>query len=244
MTGVEALAGRLDARQAHGHVAKGVKEPHGVGAATDAGDDFVGQVAVALTDLRDGLGADHRLKVTDHGRVRRRAGHRADGVERVADGGDPVTQRLVHRVLEGARTALDGDHGSAQQTHAYHVELLAAHVFAAHVHGALEVEERAGRGRGHAVLAGAGLGDHAGLAHALREKRLAEDVVDLVGAGVAQVLALEQDGGCAALAEARGMVQRRGAAGVVARGGARARPGRPRRRAPPRRPPSARPAPG
>ena len=169
--------------------------PHGVGAAADAGDDLVGQVAEALAHLGDGLGADHRLEVADHGRVRRRAGHGADDVEGVADVGDPVAQRLVHGVLEGARAALHGDDGGAEQAHAHDVELLAAHVLAAHVDGALEVEQRAGGRRGHAVLAGAGLGDHAGLAHALGEQRLAEHVVDLVGAGVAEVLALEQDGG-------------------------------------------------
>jgi hypothetical protein len=41
------------------------------------------------------------------------------------------------------------------------------------------------------VLAGAGLGDDARLAHALGEQRLAERVVDLVRAGVVEVLALE-----------------------------------------------------
>ena len=51
---------------------------------------------------------------------------------------------------------------------------------------------RAGGGR-DAVLAGAGLGDHARLAHALGEQDLAEHVVHLVRAGVAQVLALEPD---------------------------------------------------
>ena len=43
------------------------------------------------------------------------------------------------------------------------------------------------------MLAGAGLGDDAPLAHALREQRLAERVVDLVRAGVREVLALEED---------------------------------------------------
>ena len=146
----------------------------------------------------------------------RGSGDGADAVERVAHVGHPVAQRLVHRVLERAGAALDGDDGRAQQAHAHHVELLPAHVLGAHVHGALEVEQGAGGGGGHAVLAGAGLGDHAALAHALREQRLPEDVVDLVGAGVAEVLALEDDGGAAALAEPLGVEQRRRPAGVVA----------------------------
>ena len=74
-----------------------------------------------------------------------------------------------------------------------HVRLLAAHVLGAHVDDALEAEQRACRGRRHAVLAGAGLGDHARLAHALGEQRLPERVVDLVRAGVGEVLALQPD---------------------------------------------------
>ena len=57
----------------------------------------------------------------------------------------------------------------------------------------------AGR-RGNAVLSGARLGDHPGLAQALREQALAEDVVDLVGAGVRKILALDPHGCADALA--------------------------------------------
>ena len=73
------------------------------------------------------------------------------------------------------------------------VERLALHVLGAHVDVALEAEQRAGRRRRDAVLPGAGLGDDPALAHADREQRLAERVVDLVRAGVGQVFALEED---------------------------------------------------
>jgi hypothetical protein len=66
-----------------------------------------------------------------------------------------------------------------------------------------------------AVLAGAGLGDQPALAHAARQERLADAVVDLVSAGVVQVLALEQDGGADLGAEALGPVQARRAPDVV-----------------------------
>ena len=59
------------------------------------------------------------------------------------------------------------------------------------------------------MLAGAGLGDHARLAHAPRQQRLADGVVDLVGAGVVEVLALEVDLRAAEFArQARGVVDR------------------------------------
>ena len=61
----------------------------------------------------------------------------------------------------------------AEQAHARDVERLALGVDLAHVDRALEAEQgRRGGGR-HAVLAGAGLGDHARLAEALGEQRLA-----------------------------------------------------------------------
>ena len=52
-------------------------------------------------------------------------------------------------------------------------------------------EERAGRRGRNPVLAGAGLGDHPVLAEPPGEQRLAQGVVDLVGPGVGEVLALE-----------------------------------------------------
>ena len=79
-----------------------------------------------------------------------------------------------------------------EQLHPEHVELLALGVDLAHEHGALEPEQRRCRGRRHAVLPGSRLGDHARLAHAGREQRLPDHVVELVRAGVGQVLALEQ----------------------------------------------------
>ena len=88
---------------------------------------------------------------------------------------------------------VDRPHVGAEQLHAEHVERLPRHVFGAHVDVALEPEQRADRGRGDAVLPGAGLGDDPPLAHALREQRLAERVVDLVRAGVREILALEED---------------------------------------------------
>ena len=104
-----------------------------------------------------------------------------------------------------------------EQAHAIDVGLLARDVHLAHVDHALQPEAR-GHGRGgHAVLAGAGLGDDAGLAHAPGQQRLADGVVDLVRAGVVEVLALEIDLRAAELAApALGVVERRGPADVVA----------------------------
>ena len=106
-----------------------------------------------------------------------------------------ATQSRNASLMASFNVRLPGDRGAhlgAEQAHAEHVQRLAAHVDLAHVHDALHAEQR-GRGRGgDAVLARAGLGDQARLAHAPRQQRLAEHVVDLVRARVVEVLALQQ----------------------------------------------------
>jgi hypothetical protein len=121
-----------------------------------------------------------------------------------------VTHRLVERVLQGLGAGLHRHHRRAQQLHAVDVLRLALDVLAAHVDHALQPEAGADGGGGDAVLAGAGLGDDARLAHALGQQGLADDVVDLVRAGVVQVFALEVDLRAAGdLGPALGVVDRR-----------------------------------
>ena len=122
-----------------------------------------------------------------------RAGDGADDVEGVVDVGHPVAHGLVEGILERPRAGLDRHDVGAQQLHAIDVGGLAPDVLAAHVDHALQAEARRHGGGGHAMLAGAGLGDDARLAHAPGEQRLADAVVDLVGAGVVEVFALEVD---------------------------------------------------
>jgi hypothetical protein len=104
-------------------------------------------------------------------------------------------------------------HGGAEQFHAIDVGGLALDVLAAHVHHAFHAVAGGDRRRRHAVLAGAGFGDDARLAHAPGEHGLADAVVNLVGAGVVEVLALEVDLRAAEhLRPAPGVVDRRRAA--------------------------------
>ena len=109
-----------------------------------------------------------------------RAGDGADEVIGVVDIGDPVAHRLVHRVLQRAGAGGHRTHFGAQQLHAEHVGLLPLDIGRAHVDGAGQAEQRAHRGGGDAVLAGAGFGDDAGLAHAAGQQDLAHAVVGLV----------------------------------------------------------------
>ena len=174
----------------------------------------VGSLAFGFQNLLARLFADDAVEVAHHGGIRMRAEDAAEQVVRGADVGDPVAHGLVDGVFEGARAGVDAADFGAEQTHAEDVELLAAHVFGAHVDDAFESEERADGGGGDAVLAGAGFGDDAVLAHAAREQGLADAVVDLVGAGVEQVFALEVDLGAAEFfGETFGEEERRGASG-------------------------------
>ena len=210
---LEPVARGLDPDQLHlGVVEEGGEDADRVGAAADAGDDGARQPAEALEHLLPRLAADHRLEVAHHPGIGIGADDRADDVVRGGDVGDPVAERLVGRVLERAGAGLDRNHRRAEQLHAVHVERLAGHVLRAHVDHALEPEPGAHRRGRDAVLARAGLGDDAPLAHAPREQRLADRVVDLVGAGVVQVLALEQHRRADLLGEAGGRGERRGPA--------------------------------
>ena len=174
-----------------------MKQPHRVRAAADAGDQGIGQPALGLLQLGARLMADHRLEVAHHRRIGVRPGDRADHVERVVDMGDPVAQRLVHRILQGRGPRMHRHHLGAEQFHAEDVGLLPLDIGGAHIDDAGQVEERAGGRRRHPVLAGAGLGDDAALVHPPRQQDLAQHVVDLVRAGVVELVALQIELGAA-----------------------------------------------
>ena len=108
------------------------------------------------------------------------------------------------------------DDVGAEDLHAHDVGVLLGDVHRAHVDVAGQAEVGRRRGHGHAVLARAGLGDDALLAHVLREHDLAHAMVDLVGAGVVEVLALEEDVAAELLAQVAAIVDGRGAALEVA----------------------------
>ena len=109
----------------------------------------------------------------------------------------------------------DADYLCLQQAHAEDVQGLAANVLLAHVDDAFQAEHGADGGGGDTVLPRAGLGDDALLAHVLSQEGLAKGVVDLVGAGVGQVLALQVDPRTAEVTgQVLGVVQGSGTTGV------------------------------
>ena len=89
---------------------------------------------------------------------------------------EPIQSRIASLVASRRvrEPVVTGTTVGAQRPHVEDVELLAADVLLAHVDRAFEAEQGAGGGGGDAVLAGAGLGDHARLAHPLGEQDLAD----------------------------------------------------------------------
>ncbi len=143
--------------------------------------------------------------------------HRTDAVMRCCHARDPVAERLVDRVLERLTADRHGHHLGAEHLHPGDVERLPAGVLSSHVDHAVEAEQGGRRRGGDAVLARSGLGDDALLAHPLGEQRLAEHVVDLVGAGVSKILALgEHPAAARVLGEPGKLRQQRGPGGVLA----------------------------
>ena len=130
---------------------------------------------------------------------------------RVADVRHPVAHRLVDGLLQRLLAGVHRHHLRAEHLHAIHIQRLPLAIHRAHVDDALQPEHGGDRGRGDAVLARAGLGDDARLAHAPGQQDLADGVVDLVRAGVEQILALEINLRAAQFArQPLGKIQRRG----------------------------------
>ena len=191
---LDALAAGLEAVQRHVGVGNEIGEDaQRIGTTANASCHRIGQSAVTIQQLGPGLGADHPLKLAHQHREGMWTGDRADQVMGVVDGSDPIPQRVVHRVFQGLGAGLDSNHLSPEQPHSSDIERLPLGVDLAHVNRAIESEQRrSGRGR-NSVLAGAGLGDDTGLSHPAGQQCLAQHIVDLVRAGVVQILALQHD---------------------------------------------------
>ena len=213
---LQPLAAGLHADQPGRRVEESGEGAHGVAPTADAGHDPVGiGAAQDLAALGPGLLAHHPLELPHHPRIGMGPDHRPDAVVGVLDRGHPVAQCFVDGVLQRGAAGVDGHDLGAEQPHAEDVEGLAVDVDRPHEHLAPQAEQGGGGGGGHAVLAGTGLGDHRRLAHVAGQQCLAEHVVDLVGAGVGQVLPLEQHPQAQALREPPALGHRRGPAGVA-----------------------------
>src|SRR5690348_4258227 len=195
---------------------KRVKQSNRIGSAAHARDQAIRQPVFRAHNLFARFLADHFVEVAHDLGVGMRTQDGPEQVVRIVNVGDPIAHRLVDRVLERLAAGIDANYLRTEQPHSHHVEPLALHVFRAHVHRARKAEPRRyGCGR-YAVLARAGLRDHARLAHADRKQSLAKAVIDLVCARVKQVFAFQINSRAAKLRrQPLAKLQRRWPAGEI-----------------------------
>ena len=194
-----------------------IEDTDGVGSPSDAGRDIAGQATMLLQHLLAGLGGDDPLQLPHQ---QREGVGAADGAYQVVGGvhgGHPVAHGLVHGILQSAGAGRDGVDLSAQQLHPGDIEGLPSRVDLSHIDAAFKPQQGGGRGGRNPMLTGTGLRDHPPFAHPPGQQRLPEHVVDLVGASVVEILALEVDGRIPAVpGEILSDCHRRRPAGVVA----------------------------
>ena len=121
-----------------------------------------------------------------------RPADRADHIVGVIHAGHPVAEGLVHGVFQRPGAGCHRHHGCAQLLHPEDVGPLPHDIFLAHIDGAFKAEPGCHSGGRHPVLAGAGLGNDPFFPHPPDQKPLAHDVVRLMGAGMVQILALDE----------------------------------------------------
>ena len=122
-----------------------------------------------------------------------RAERRTEQVKGRADIRNPIANRFVDGVFEGAAATRDAAHFRAKQTHAEDVRFLPRHIDFAHVDDAFQAEQGAGGGGSDAMLAGTRFGDDTPFAHSFGKQCLPQSVVDFMSPGVSEVFTLEVD---------------------------------------------------
>ena len=194
----DAAPARLDADQAHIFVGQErMKDADRVAPAAHAGHHHIRQPPRPggwIHHLLQAFPPDDTLEIAHHGWVGMGTQCAAKQVMGRAHVGDPVADGVVDGVFQGLAARFHAAHLRPQEAHAVDIGLLARHVDGAHVDHAFDAEFGGHGGGGHAMLAGAGLRHDARLLHlVLHEQRLSQRIVDLVRAGVGQILALDVD---------------------------------------------------
>ena len=195
-TGRQSFTRGFDTDQLDGVIAdERVKDAHRIGPASYTCDYCCRQLLLRFQNLLSRLGADDRLEIAHHARVRVWPDYGTDDVVRISHARDPIAHRLVGRILEGAASRSDLSHLSTEQIHPIHIQRLSARILFAHVNDAFKAKKGANSCGRDTVLSCACFGDDTALAHAQGEQYLTERVIDLVRTCVIQILSLEIDPG-------------------------------------------------
>ena len=108
----------------------------------------------------------------------------------VANPGRPLAHGLGYCVFEGCRTGSHRDDLGAKKPHAVYVERLPDCIFLPHEDHASHPHQGSGGRSCHTVLAGARLGDQAGLPHLFGKQRLPQHIVDLMRTCMIEIFSL------------------------------------------------------
>ena len=190
--GIDAPACRFTANEPHGGIVNEmIKAAHGIGTAAYTGNHCIRQPALLLQELRFGLPGDHRLEIPDNGRKRMRPHNGTKTVMGVIDPGCPFPHGLGDRILQRRRAAGHRHHLCPQQLHSVHIQRLPPGILLPHEYHTLHVHQGSSCSSCHTMLSGTGLGDEPGLSHLLCQQSLPQHIVDLVGAGMVQILPLQ-----------------------------------------------------
>ena len=192
LEGVDPSARRFAANQPYAIISdKMIEAAYGIGAAAYAGEHRIRKSSFLFEYLFLDLLRDNRLKITDNGRERMRSHNRTEAIVGIADTSSPLAHRFADGVLQGCRACGNRYNLRTEQTHFVDVERLTFGILLAHKYNALHSHQGCRGSRRNSVLTRACLGDKPCLAHLFGEQRLSENVVDLVRAGVVEVLALQ-----------------------------------------------------
>ena len=181
----------LYADQLDGIRQKRSEHADGVGAASHAGRNLIRKMAGLGLELLPGLLADAVLEVAHHQREGMGAGCSAYTVDRVFIFFGISHKCSVDSFFESPETETDRNNIRAEQLHPGDIGCLLDDIDFTHVDVALQSEVGSGSRERDTVLTRAGLGDQLFLAHIFGQQTFAHAVVELVGAGVVEILALE-----------------------------------------------------
>ncbi len=213
---VEGAAGGFDAEDfAFFIFEEGGEHADGVAASADTGDDIVGQLTGHFLELFAGFNPDDALKIAHHHGEGVGANHGANAVDGVDGVLEVGLESGVDSFLEGFQAVGNGHDLRPEDFHPGDIGVLLGDVDFAHVDLTFESEVGGGGGEGDPMLTSTGFGNEPFFAEVFGEKGFAHAVVELVGAGVVEVFALEVDPPSVAGTEVAAEVDRGGAALVM-----------------------------
>src|SRR3990172_8519872 len=168
-----------------------VEQPHGITPSANTGNQEVRELPLKLHYLLPRLFPYYRLEVSDHNRVRMRSEDRTHNIVRIPYIRSPVPQGLTYGVLEGPCPYIYPVHLCAQELHPEYIKRLPLDILLTHIYLTLKAEHGSPGGCCDTVLPCPCLGYYPLLPKLSGKEHLADNVVYLVCACMAEVLALK-----------------------------------------------------